>query len=80
MTPQPQAETQEVTQYLLEVEFRSFNPLTGEKKSKPFKQYYTVEDWKALKVHGPNMGLFVNRVIEAPAGADTSYPNPGGGK
>lgn len=56
MTPQPQAEMQVVTQYLVEVEFRSFNPLTGEKKSKPFKQYYTVEDWKAFESTRPQYG------------------------
>lgn len=62
---------------LAEVEFKKFNPVTGEKSSKPFNQYYVPEEWEALKIHGPRRGLFVNKVIEAPDGVDTSYPNPG---
>lgn len=79
-TPQsvetPETSPQVVTQVLAEVEFRKFDRLTGERLSKPFNQYYVPEEWEYLKKHGPRMGLFVNRVIEAPAGTDTSYPNP----
>lgn len=60
-----------------EVEFKAFNPVTGEKKSKPFNQYYTPEEWADLQKHGPQRGLFVNKVIEAPEGVDISYRNPG---
>lgn len=61
---------------MAEVEFRKFNRLTGERISKPFRQYYVPEEWEALKEHGPRMGLFVNEVIEAPSWVDTGYPNP----
>ena len=74
-TPKPAAK--EVTQVLAEVEYRKFNRETGERESKPFNQYYTIEEWMYLQEHGPKRRLFVNKVIEAPTGINTSYQNPG---
>lgn len=66
-----------MTQVLAEVEFKAFNPITGEKKSNAFNQYYTPQEWADLQKHGPARGLFVNQIIEAPEWIDTTYKNPG---
>jgi hypothetical protein len=64
------------THVLAELEFKQFNPTTGERISKPFQQYYDPQEWEDLKAHGPRRGLFLIKVIEAPEGTDLEYKNP----
>lgn len=76
-TKEEAPKTKEEIQFVVaEVEQRRFDRDTGERLSKAFNVTYLPQEWDDFKVHGPNQGWYVNKVVEAPDGVDTKYTNP----
>lgn len=59
------------------IEKRKFNMTTGERESKAFPQTFNPVDWAQFQEAGPKLGWYVNEIVEAPAGIDLTYKNPG---
>jgi hypothetical protein len=59
------------------IEKRKFDPVTGQRHSKEFPCTYNLVDWIQFQEFGAKLGWFVNSIVSAPDGVDTSYKNPG---
>ena len=59
----------------LEIEMRKFNPITGERLSKPKIQKFNVEQFKRFYDPANRGGYYINKVLYLPKGLKASdYP------
>lgn len=58
------------------IEIPAFDPVTGERRSRPYIQKFQPGAWKQFQANGPRLGYWVQELLYAPRGINTEYHNP----